>query len=199
MGQDRRWRERMVGDISVDAGDRVLDVAAGTGLITRRLAATGAEVVSLDQSHEMLARAVERGAIGLVAAAEELPFDDDEFDAVTFGYLLRYVDSVPGAIAEITRVIRPGGSVGMVEFGRPSGVWRPLWWGFTRIILPVAGLLISRPWYDVGSFLGPSIDAFADSWPPPRLVAAWEEAGLVDVTVVQMSLGGGLVMTAIKP
>jgi demethylmenaquinone methyltransferase/2-methoxy-6-polyprenyl-1,4-benzoquinol methylase len=189
----------MVGDISVEARDRVLDVAAGTGLITRRLAATGANVVSLDQSHEMLARAVERGATGMVGAAEELPFGDAEFDAVTFGYLLRYVDSVPGAMTEITRVVRPGGRVGMVEFGRPSGVWRPLWCGFTRIILPLAGLLISRPWYDVGSFLGPSIDAFADSWPPTRLATAWEEAGLIDVAVVRMSLGGGLVMTATKP
>ena len=189
----------MVGSVLVGAGDRVLDVAAGTGLITRRLGATGAAVVSLDQSQEMLARAVERGATGVVASAEELPFGDDQFAAVTFGYLLRYVESVPDAMAEMTRVVRPGGRVGMVEFGRPSGVWQPLWWGFTRIILPVAGSLISRPWHEVGSFLGPSIDAFADTWPPSRLTEAWEEAGLVDVTVVRMSLGGGLVMTATKP
>lgn len=189
----------MVADISVETGDRVLDVAAGTGSITRRLAAAGADVVSLDQSYEMLARAAERGAAGIVATAEELPFADGEFDAVTFGYLLRYVDSVPGAMTEITRVVRPGGRVGMVEFGRPSGLWRPLWWGFTRLILPVAGWMISKPWHDVGSFLGPSIDAFADRWPPPRLAAAWEEAGLIDITVVRMSLGGGLVVTATKP
>ena len=189
----------MIAHLSVKAGDRVLDVAAGTGSITRRLAATGAEVVSLDQSNEMLARAVERGATGLVATAEQLPFADDEFDAVTFGYLLRYVDSVPEAMTEITRVVRPGGGVGMVEFGRPSGAWRPLWWSFTRIILPLAGRLISRPWFEVGIFLGPSIDAFADRWPPPRLAAAWEEAGLIDVTVVRRSLGGGLVVTATKP
>jgi demethylmenaquinone methyltransferase/2-methoxy-6-polyprenyl-1,4-benzoquinol methylase len=188
----------MVADILVEIGDRVLDVAAGTGSITRRLTAEGADVVSLDQSYEMLARAVERGAVGIVATAEELPFADDQFDAVTFGYLLRYVDRVPGALTEITRVVRPGGRVGMVEFGRPSGVWRPLWWCFTRIFLPVAGWMISRPWHDVGSFLGPSIDAFADRWPPPRLTAAWEEAGLIDVTVVRMSLGGGLVVTATK-
>jgi len=189
----------MVDDVSAGAGDRILDVAAGTGLITRRLAAAGADVVSLDQSSEMLARAVERGAAGTVATAEHLPFGDEEFDAVTFGYLLRYVDSVPGAMAEITRVVRPGGRVGMVEFGRPKGAWRPLWWIFTRIILPVAGSLISRPWYDVGFFLGPSIDTFVDAWPPPRLAEAWEEAGLVDVVVRRMSLGGGLVMTARKP
>jgi demethylmenaquinone methyltransferase/2-methoxy-6-polyprenyl-1,4-benzoquinol methylase len=155
--------------------------------------------VSLDQSAEMLAREVERGAAGIVASAEELPFADDEFAAVTFGYLLRYVDSVPGALAEIVRVVRPGGRVGMVEFGRPSGVWRPLWWCYTRLILPAAGRMISRPWQDVGSFLGPSIEAFADRWTPPRLAATWEEAGLVDVTIVRMSLGGGLVMTATKP
>ncbi len=189
----------MVADISVETGDRVLDVAAGTGSITRRLAAAGADVVSLDQSYEMLDRAVERGATGIIATAEELPFADNEFDMVTFGYLLRYVDSVLGAMTEITRVVRPGGRVGMVEFGRPRGIWRPLWWGFTRTILPVAGRMISRPWRDVGSFLGPSIDAFSDRWPPPRLAAAWQEAGLIDITVVRMSLGGGLVVTATKP
>ena len=189
----------MVAHLSLNAGDRVLDVAAGTGSITRRLAASGAEVVSLDQSYEMLARAVERSATGLVATAEELPFADNEFDALTFGYLLRYVDSVPQAMAEITRVVRPGGRVGMVEFGRPSGLWRWAWWGFTRIILPLAGRLISRPWFEVGIFLGPSIDAFADRWPPASLAAAWEEAGLVDVAVTHMSLGGGLVVTAKKP
>ena len=189
----------MVEGVSVGAGDRVLDVAAGTGLITRRLAAVGADVVSLDQSHEMLARAVERGAIGIVATAEELPFVDDVFDATTFGYLLRYVDSVPGVMAEMARVVRPGGRIGMVEFGRPAGMWRPLWWAYTRIILPSAGVLISRPWHEVGSFLGPSIDAFADAWPLPRLTEAWQEAGLIEVTVVRISLGGGLVMTARKP
>ncbi len=189
----------MVAGISVKKDDRVLDVAAGTGSITRRLAAAGAEVVSLDQSHDMLARAVGRGAVGIVATAEELPFADDQFDAVTFGYLLRYVDSVPAALSEVTRVVRPGGRVGMVEFGRPGGLWRPPWFGYTRIILPAAGWMISRPWHDVGSFLGPSIDAFADRWPPQALAAAWEEAGLIDVTVVRMSLGGGLVMTATKP
>jgi demethylmenaquinone methyltransferase/2-methoxy-6-polyprenyl-1,4-benzoquinol methylase len=189
----------MVADLAVEPGDRVLDVAAGTGSITRRLAVAGADVVSLDQSHEMLARAVERGATGIVATAEELPFPDDEFDAVTFGYLLRYVDSVSQTMTEITRVVRPGGRVGMVEFGRPRGVWSPPWWGFTRIFLPVAGRMISRPWHDVGTFLGPSIDAFTDRWPPSRLASAWEEAGLIDVTVVPMSLGGGLVVTATKP
>jgi len=189
----------MVRRLSIRAGTRVLDVAAGTGSITRRLQADGAEVVSLDQSPEMLSSAVRRGAIGVVATAEELPFPDDTFDAVTFGYLLRYVDSVPGALSELARVARPGGKVGMIEFGRPTGAWRGLWWLYTRAVLPVVGRLISPRWHDVGSFLGHSIDDFADHWPPARLAATWEASGLSDVTVVRMSLGGGLVVTATKP
>lgn len=199
MGQDGRWRDRLVRDLGLAPGARVLDIAAGTGSITRRLAAGGAVVVSLDQSPEMLSRAVARGATGVIATAEALPFRKDSFDAVTFGYLLRYVDDVPAAMAEVRRVVTTGGRVGMLEFGRPSGVWRPLWWCYTRMVLPGAGLLISPEWRRVGSFLGPSIDDFADRWPPQRLAAVWEAAGLDDVKVEKMSLGGGLVMTARKP
>ncbi len=194
MGQDARWRRRMVKGLGIARGAEVLDIAAGTGLITRRLEANGAEVISLDQSHQMLGRAVERGAVGVVASAEALPFRDESFDAVTFGYLLRYVEDVTGCMSEIARVLRPQGRVGMVEFGRPRGLWRPLWWGYTRLVLPAAGLVAGSGWYRVGRFLGPNIDAFADRYPPGRLVAAWEAAGFTDVTVECLSLGGGLVM-----
>lgn len=194
MGQDARWRRRMVDSLDISRGAEVLDIAAGTGLITRRLQSNGAEVISLDQSHRMLRPAVDRGAAGVVATAEALPFRDGSFDAVTFGYLLRYVDDVTGCMTEIARVLRPQGRVGMVEFGRPRSVWRPLWWGYTRLILPTAGLVAGRGWYRVGRFLGPSIDAFADHYPPDRLSAAWEAAGFNDVQFESMSLGGGLVM-----
>lgn len=194
MGQDGRWRRRMVAALDISQGMEVLDIAAGTGLITRLAQSRGADVVSLDQSPAMLRPAVERGAVGVVATAEALPFPDVTFDAVTFGYLLRYVDDVTGCMAEIARVLRPGGRAGMVEFGRPRGLWRPLWWVYTRILLPAAGLLAGRGWYRVGRFLGPSIDDFADRFPRERLVAAWEEAGFGNVVVEAMSLGGGLVM-----
>lgn len=194
LGQDSRWRNRMVGGLDIGPRSRVLDIAAGTGSITRRLQQRGASVVSLDQSAPMLQPAVARGATGVVATAEALPFSDASFDAVTFGYLLRYVQDVEGCMAEIARVLRPGGRVGMVEFGRARGVWRPLWWGYTRLVLPVAGLVAGRGWYRVGRFLGPSIDDFASRFPPSRLAAAWEAAGLSDVEAERMSLGGGLVM-----
>lgn len=199
MGQDGRWRRHMVDAVDPAPGDTVLDIAAGTGSITRLIQAEGASVVSLDQSLPMLGGALDRGATGVVATAESLPFTDARFDAVTFGYLLRYVSDVSGAMTEITRVVRPGGRLGMVEFGRPAGPWRPLWWLYTRLVMPVAGLVAGRGWFRVGRFLGPSIDEFTDRHPPEDLVQLWERAGLVDVGYRRLSLGGGLVMWGRRP
>jgi len=188
----------MIERLGVKADDRVLDVAAGTGSITRLLQVHGANVVSLDQSSAMLRIAVARGATGVVAAGEHLPFSDEAFDAVTFGYLLRYVDNVERALAELVRVVRPGGAVGMVEFGRPRGMAGSMWNLYTRFVLPAAGKLIAPGWRDVGTFLGPSIEEFAHRWPLNRLVEAWQAVGLADTRIREMSLGGGLVMTARK-
>jgi demethylmenaquinone methyltransferase/2-methoxy-6-polyprenyl-1,4-benzoquinol methylase len=199
MGQDPRWRRHLVSAITIGPDDIVLDIAAGTGSITRLLLERGASVVSLDQSEHMLAGAVARGATGVVATAESLPLPDARFDAVTFGYLLRYVTDVSGCLSEVVRVVRPGGRVGMVEFGRPTGPWRPFWWAYTRIVLPIAGLLAGKGWFRVGRFLGPSIDDFANRYPPSRLAVLWEEAGLVDVGYARLSLGGGLVMWGRRP
>jgi demethylmenaquinone methyltransferase/2-methoxy-6-polyprenyl-1,4-benzoquinol methylase len=188
----------MVGELAIRPGASVLDVAAGTGSITRLLQDRGASVVSLDQSPQMLAAAVAKGATGVVATAETLPFADGQFDVVTFGYLLRYVEDVAGAMSELSRVLRPGGRIGMVEFGRPSGVWHPMWRLYTSVVLPVAGSVAGEGWPEVGRFLGPSIEDFAARFPPDRLARIWEEAGLVGVGAARMSLGGGLVMWARK-
>ena len=193
-GQDARWRRSMVDGLGLAPGSLVLDVAAGTGSITRVLQARGHRVVSLDQSHEMLSKAHDRGASAVLATAERLPFDDGTFDAVTFGYLLRYVDSVPDAMGELARVVRSGGAVGMVEFGLPRGLWHLAWWLYTRIVLRAVGAAIGSGWGRVGGFLGPSIEGFARSHPPRRLADEWRAAGIEDVTFRRMSLGGGLLM-----
>lgn len=198
LGQDPRWRRSMVAGLGIEPGALALDVAAGTGSITRLLQASGASVVSLDQSPEMMEAAVRRGATGVLATAGSLPFHDGSFDAVTFGYVLRYVDDLAGYMAEVARVLRIGGTVGMVEFGRPRGPWRPPWWLYTRVALPAAGLVAGAGWFQVGRFLGSSIDSFADRYPPERLVSVWRDAGLADVTVRRLSLGGGLVMWGSK-
>jgi demethylmenaquinone methyltransferase/2-methoxy-6-polyprenyl-1,4-benzoquinol methylase len=202
-GQDPRWRSFLVSRIPGDAL-RVLDVATGTAAVALELA--GAEpartVVGVDQSPEMLAAGRERVArAGLSdrielrdGRAEDLPAGDDEFDAVTFTYLLRYVDDVPATLHELARAVRPGGTVAMLEFGLPRGVWRPLWELYVRVGLPAAGAVVSSSWADVGRFLGPSIRGFWREWPEPRLLDAWHEAGLRDVAARRLSLGGGIVV-----
>lgn len=194
MGQDGRWRRAMVDGLGLSPGARVLDVASGTGSITRLIESHGLDVVSADQSLEMTRMAKRRGALAVLAAGERLPFSDGTFDGVTFGYLLRYVDDVSRCLEELVRTVRPGGVVGMVEFGRPTGPLFPAWWLYTRTLLPVAGALIRSGWWEVGRFLGPSITGFAERYPPDRLAAAWEAAGMEDVRFRQMSLGAGLVM-----
>jgi demethylmenaquinone methyltransferase/2-methoxy-6-polyprenyl-1,4-benzoquinol methylase len=203
-GQDPRWRSFLVSQIPPEAR-RVLDVASGTAAVAIELVRASPErtVVGVDQSPEMLAAGrarVEHAGLGdrielRESRAEDLPFPDGEFDAVSFTYLLRYVDDVPATLRELARVVRPGGTLAMLEFGLPRGAWRPLWELYVRIGLPAAGAVVSSSWGGVGRFLGPSIRDFWREWPETRLVAAWREAGLADVETTRMSLGGGIVVS----
>jgi demethylmenaquinone methyltransferase/2-methoxy-6-polyprenyl-1,4-benzoquinol methylase len=202
-GQDPRWRSFLVSRIPQDA-QRVLDVATGTAAVAIELARAVPErtVVGLDQSPEMLAAGrhrVERAGLGgrvelREGRAEDLPFADGELEALTFTYLLRYVDDVPATLHELARVVRPGGTVAMLEFGLPRGAWRPLWELYVRVGLPGVGAVVSPAWGGVGRFLGPSIREFWRQWPGPRLLEAWREAGLDDVRARRLSLGGGIVV-----
>ena len=202
-GQDPRWRSFLVSRIPPE-DRRVLDVASGTAAVAIALVRADASraVVGVDQSPEMLAAGSERVAHeGLSeqielreGRAEELPFADREFDALTFTYLLRYVDDVPATLRELARVVRPGGTVAMLEFGLPRGTWRPLWELYVRVGLPAAGSVVSSSWGGVGRFLGPSIRDFWHDWPEPRLLDAWREAGLAEVESRRLSVGGGIVV-----
>lgn len=194
-GQDGRWRRLMVGGIQLAPDSLVLDVATGTGSISRLLEANGYRVVAVDLSHEMLTQHPGRRRVR--AVADHLPLRGETFDAVTFGYLLRYVEDPVETMRELSRVLRPGGLVGMVEFGRPRGMARLLWRVYTWAVLPVAGAGLGSGWYQVGRFLGPSIERFHED--NPDLSRRWEEAGLIDITVRRLSFGGGLVMWARKP
>ena len=192
------WRTTMVQGLALPPPSRVVDVAAGTGSISRALQAGGHHVVPVDLCAEMVAGLKGTSLPPVVAAGDRLPFRDEAFDGLTFGYLLRYVDDVTACMSELARVVRPGGRVGMVEFGRPVAAWGLMWKAYTRAVLPAAGALIGSGWRRVGTFLGPSIEEFADRWPPTRLAGAWEAAGFVDVEVRILSVGGGVVMWGTK-
>jgi demethylmenaquinone methyltransferase / 2-methoxy-6-polyprenyl-1,4-benzoquinol methylase len=207
--QDPRWRRALVDAVAPAAGERILDVATGTGMVAAELLARAdCTVVGLDQSAEMLARACARFAAAgpdvtriqlIEGQAEQLPFADATFDALTFTYLLRYVDDPPATMRELARVVRPGGRVASLEFGIPArAVPRLAWRFYTAVGLPVLGRLCSRDWAAVGRFLGPSIAGYYARHPLPAIAGYWREAGLRDVRVRRMSLGGGVLMSATR-
>ena len=196
LGQDPLWRRFLVSRLPADRG-HVLDVATGTGLVAAELESRGFRVTGLDQSEEMLA--VARSRLGretelVQASAESIPLADDTFDHLTFTYLLRYVDDPAATLAELARVVRPGGTMASLEFGVPAGLARPLWELYVGIGLPLAGRMLRHGWSEVGGFLGDSIREFWTRYPLERQLELWRAAGLRRVEVRRLSLGGGIVI-----
>jgi demethylmenaquinone methyltransferase/2-methoxy-6-polyprenyl-1,4-benzoquinol methylase len=202
-GQDPRWRAFLVSRIPAHA-KRTVDVASGTAAVSIALARAEPErtIVGIDQSKEMLAaggaRVEQAGLASRIelreGRAEALPFADGEFDALTFTYLLRYVDDPAATMRELARVVKPGGVIAMQEFGLPRGIWRPLWELYVRVGLPLAGAVVSPGWHEVGSFLGPSIRGFYARLPLEAQLALWRDAGITDVRCRRLSVGGGVVV-----
>jgi demethylmenaquinone methyltransferase / 2-methoxy-6-polyprenyl-1,4-benzoquinol methylase len=200
LGQDPLWRRFLVRRLPPDRG-HVLDVATGTGLVAAELLRRGFCVTALDQSAEMLATArarLEERAEVIEASAEALPFADGAFDHLTVTYLLRYVDDPGATLAELARVVRPGGVVASLEFGVPGGLARPLWEIHVGGVLPLAGVVLRSGWQEVGSFLGGSIRDFWRRFPLERQLDLWRAAGLRHLEVRRLSLGGGVVMWGTK-
>ena len=206
LGQDRRWRREMIDHVATIRPATVLDVATGPAGVALDLAdRTEARITGIDLSEDMLRRGQRNvAAAGLddrialvLGQGEHLPFPDATFDALTFTYLLRYVADPAATIAELARVVRPGGAMASLEFAvPPNRFWRAWWWLYTRGVLPLGGAALGgRPWFDVGRFLGPSITEHYRRFPVTATIDAWQAAGLHDVSVRHMSLGGGLVMS----
>lgn len=205
-GQDPRWRRAMVDALAPSPGQRVLDVATGTGMVALALARRGCEVVGLDQSEAMLGRAREKlrrepaldAQVTFIAGeAERLPFPDASFDALTFTYLLRYVDDRLATTRELARVVKPGGRIGMVEFAVPeSPPLRAMWRVHTRVVLPLLGRLVSPAWLEVGRFLGPNIEGlYAEE---PDLAGLWRRAGIDGIVERRLSFGAGIVLVGAR-
>ena len=210
LGQNGRWRREMIAHVAGRAPRAILDVATGTAGVALELTRrTEADVTGIDITEAMLRRGRERveqarasGRVRLlVGQAERLPFPDNSFDALTFTYLLRYVADPAETLRELVRVLRPGAAIASLEFSVPaSRFWQFWWWLYTRGVLPVAGYLTGgREWSRVGRFLGPNISSHYRRYSVAWTVQAWKDAGLVNIGVRSMSLGGGLVMWAEKP
>jgi demethylmenaquinone methyltransferase/2-methoxy-6-polyprenyl-1,4-benzoquinol methylase len=192
LGLDRRWRLRTRQCLQLSDGDRVLDLAAGTGVSTAELRRSGARPVACDFSLGMLRAgraARRRGDLPFVAGdALALPFADGCFDAATISFGLRNVVDVPTALAELLRVVRPGGRLVVCEFSRPTfAPFRALYLNYLMRSLPwIARKVSSNP--DAYVYLAESIRG----WPAqPDLAKIIAESGWDRVQY--RNLTGGIV------
>lgn len=186
LGQDRRWRRLTVEAVAAMPGERVLDLAAGTGTSSEPFADGGAYVVPSDFSFGMLQVGKRRRPdLPFVAGdATRLPFADDSFDAVTISFGLRNVVDTSAALREMLRVVRPGGRVVICEFSTPTwGPFRTLYQEYLmRALPPVAGAITKdRGSYD---YLAESIRAWPTQVELARLMlgAGWSQVAYRNVT-----------------
>ncbi len=186
-GLDRRWR-RLTAETVVKPGDRVLDACCGTGDLALAARELGAEVVGVDFSAEMLRRARAKSAeIEWVQAdVTELPFPDASFDAVTIGFGIRNVPDLDAGLAELARVLRPGGRLGCLEITRPRGLLRPFFRLWLDGLVPLAGRVL--PAGAAYTYLPASVRRFPG---PADLAAAMERAGFREIR--WRLLAGGIV------
>ncbi len=201
VGNDALWRAATTRAVAPRKGERILDLGAGTASSSASLAASGADVVAADFSPGMLDEGKRRhGGIPnlsfVQADAMDLPFGDDEFDAVTMSYSLRNVQEPKKALAELFRVTKPGGRLVVNEFSTPPA---PLFRGFYRFynaqVLPRVARLAGTNG-DAYDYLNESIR----DWPDQRTLAGWiREAGWVDVAHRNLSFGIVALHRARKP
>lgn len=201
VGNDRLWRAATTRAVAPRPGERVLDLAAGTGASSVSLARSGAQVVAADFSPGMIAegrrrhRAM-RNLEFVHADATALPFADDEFDAVTMSFGLRNVDRPKRAIAELLRVTKPGGRLVICEFSHPPApAFRGLYRFYSDRVLPRIARAVSSN-TEAYDYLNESIRA----WPDQRALASWiRAAGWAEVAWRDLSFGIVALHRAVKP
>ena len=186
----RMWREKMVESLDIAVGDQVLDLAAGTGTSSAAIARAGAQVVAADFSLGMMTEGRRRGApVPFVGAdAQHLPFADDSFEAAVISFGLRNVHEPRLALAEMSRVVRPGGRVVVCEFSTPT--WRPFRAVYENYLLRALPAVARRVATSADAY-----DYLAESildWPDQEALRGWfAQAGLEQVKY--RNLSGGIV------
>jgi demethylmenaquinone methyltransferase/2-methoxy-6-polyprenyl-1,4-benzoquinol methylase len=190
-GRDRAWRNAVVSELRLGPGQWCLDACCGTGELTRAVAAGGANVMAVDSCRSMLREGLRRahrgGAISWAEGdAQRLPAATASMDAACVAFGLRNVADPDMGLAELARVVRPGGSVAVLEFSQPSS--RAVRWChdfYTRHALPLIGDLLTGRW-GTYRYLPETIRTWRSA---DELAAAMVRAGLRDVRVMPMTLG----------
>lgn len=196
VGLDRRWREAAIAALALGPGDRVLDLACGTGDLAALAAARGARVLALDFAREMLVRGRARGtrAQWVCGDAAALPLPSGFATALTCGFALRNFVSLPEVLREMGRVLAPGGRLALLEVDRPEGgalrAGHRLW--FDRVVPRLGGLLSDRAAY---AYLPRSAAYLPDA---ERLRASIEAAGFSRVARRRFLFGSAQLWTAVR-
>ena len=191
VGNDVLWRAATTRAVAPHRGERILDLAAGTGTSSASLARSGATVIAADFSEGMLEVGRRRQAgVGNIefvhADAQDLPFGDREFDAVTMSFGLRNVHEPKRALAELFRVTKPGGRIVICEFSTPPNrLLRRGYALYLKRVLPVVSRVTSSDAPAYG-YLGDSIL----DWPDQRTLSGWiRDAGYAEVTYRNLTAG----------
>jgi demethylmenaquinone methyltransferase / 2-methoxy-6-polyprenyl-1,4-benzoquinol methylase len=186
LGYDRRWREMTRKVLDAQPGERVLDLAAGTGVSTVAFARAGAWCVAADFSVGMLRGGEARAVPKVAADAMRLPFANDSFDAVTVVFGIRNFHDTVAALSEMRRVVKPGGRMLVCEFSRPR--FRPFrsvfYWGMKRVAPAIARVVSSNP--EAYRYLGESIKDWHSQRGLAELIA---EAGWGEVEWMNLTFG----------
>jgi demethylmenaquinone methyltransferase/2-methoxy-6-polyprenyl-1,4-benzoquinol methylase len=197
-GSARIWRKKVAKLVNSQPGQKILDLAAGTGSSSIAFVRDGVKVVAADFSRGMLEEGKRRHPEleFVFADAAELPFSDKEFDTVTISFGIRNVEKTEVALREMLRVLKPGGKLVVCEFSTiPNPLMHNLYRFYLRNILPTISALVSKT-PEAYNYLAESIDA----WPNQKeLLKIIENAGFESVSYLNQTLGIVAIHTGIKP
>jgi demethylmenaquinone methyltransferase/2-methoxy-6-polyprenyl-1,4-benzoquinol methylase len=197
-GSARIWRNKVAKLVDPQPGQTILDLAAGTGSSSVVFLREGVKVVAADFSRGMLEEGKKRHPEleFVFADAAELPFVDQQFDTVTISFGIRNVEKTEVALAEMFRVLKPGGKLVVCEFSRiPNKLMHSLYRFYLRNILPTISALVSKT-PEAYSYLAESIDA----WPSQQeLVKIIESAGFESVSYLNQTFGIVAIHSGFKP
>jgi len=197
-GIHRLWKKRLLKLAAPKTGQRIVDLAGGTGDIARGMAAADRTVIIIDPSLAMMNVGRTRGledVTCLGGSGEAIPLEDNSVDTLTIAFGIRNMTHMQKALEEITRVLKPGGRYLCLEFSKPMALLRPFYNLYSYLVIPRLGAMVARQ-PAAYTYLIESIRRFPDQ---QETVEMMEKAGLSDVKYKNLSLGIACLHTGTKP